>query len=164
MHNPENYKTLFIALCQYLPFELKGVVNVEAVDTNYVDMDGFYGETWFDADVELIDINADTKEIYVISAEDNEDLADYIQICQTDGEPWTVDDFKPYLRPMSSMTEEEEREVRILWNEDFADRVSLYHCYPRTTQFYCQHHLDYMGLIQAGIALEVKKGTYEEVH
>ena len=68
---------------------------------------------------------------------------------------------RPYLRPMSSMTEEEEREVRILWNEDFADKISLYHCYPKTTDFYNKNHLDYRGLIEMGLALESPEGMYK---
>ena len=62
---------------------------------------------------------------------------------------------KPYLRPMSSMTEEEEHEIMILWNEDFAK--GLYPCYPKTTNFYLSHHLDYRGLIPMGLAIEVTK-------
>ena len=70
------------------------------------------------------------------------------------------ENFKPYLRPMSSMTEEEGREVRILWNEDFVDKISIYHCYPKTTNFYNKHHLDYRGLIEKGLALEAPEGMY----
>lgn len=72
-----------------------------------------------------------------------------------------VDTIKPYLRPMLSMTEEEEREVRILWNEDFADKISFYHCYPKTTDFYNKHHLDYRGLIPMGLALEAPEDMYK---
>ena len=68
---------------------------------------------------------------------------------------------KPFLRPMSSMTEEEERELRILWNEDFADKISLYHCYPRTTEFYHKHYLDYRGLIDRNLAVPAPEGMYK---
>lgn len=69
-------------------------------------------------------------------------------------------EIKPYLRPMSSMTEEEEREVRILWNEDFVGDNNWYHCYPKTTDFYLSHHLDFRNLIQKGLALEASEGMY----
>ena len=72
------------------------------------------------------------------------------------------ENFKPYLRPMSSMTEEEEKEVRILWNEDFVDKKSIYHCYPKTTDFYNKHHFDYRGLIPMGLALEAKEEMYAD--
>jgi hypothetical protein len=68
---------------------------------------------------------------------------------------------KPYLRPMSSMTEEEEREVRILWNEDFVGDNNWYHCYPKTTDFYLSHHFDFRNLIQKGLALEAPEGMYD---
>lgn len=68
---------------------------------------------------------------------------------------------KPYLRPMSSMTEEEEREVRILWNEDFVGDNSWYHCYPKTADFYLSHHLDFRNLIPKGLALEAPAGMYK---
>lgn len=71
------------------------------------------------------------------------------------------DDYMPYLRPMSSMTEEEEREVRILWNEDFVGDNNWYHCYPKTTDFYLSHHLDFRNLIQKGLALEAPEGMYK---
>ena len=70
-------------------------------------------------------------------------------------------DFKPFLRPMSSMTEEEEREVRILWNEDFIGDNNWYHCYPKTTDFYLSHHLDFRELIPMGLALEAPKDMYK---
>ncbi len=72
-----------------------------------------------------------------------------------------VDSIKPYLRPMSSMTSEEEKEVRVLWNEDFYDKNSIYHCYPKTINFYNKHYLDYRGLIEKGLALEAPEGMYK---
>ena len=73
-----------------------------------------------------------------------------------------IDDYyteiKPYFRPMSSMTDEEEKELRIYWNEDFAK--GLYPCYPKTTDFYLSHHFDYRGLIEKGLALEAPENIY----
>lgn len=74
---------------------------------------------------------------------------------------YKIDEIKPYLRPMTSMSKEEEREVQILWNEDFYDKNSWYHCYPKTAEFYHSHHLDYRGLIPMGLALEAPVGMYE---
>ena len=67
----------------------------------------------------------------------------------------------PYLRPLSSMTKEEEREIQILWNEDFYDKNSWYHCYPKTAEFYHAHHFDYRGLIGMGLAYEAPEGMYD---
>lgn len=71
-----------------------------------------------------------------------------------------VEDIKPYLRPMSTMTKEEEHEAILRWNEDFCDKRSIYHCYPRTAELYHMTHLDYLGLIEKGLALEAPEGIY----
>lgn len=61
-------------------------------------------------------------------------------------------DVKPYLRPMSSMTEEEE----IYYNTIYT-----------TLKFYGKedwlnaHHFDYRGLIPMGLAIEAPKDMYK---
>lgn len=56
---------------------------------------------------------------------------------------------KPYLRPMSSMTEEERDYLKVHINDDFVD--------------YCnERHLDYRGLIPMGLALEAPEGMYNK--
>ena len=69
---------------------------------------------------------------------------------------------KPYLRPMSSMTKEEKsiysnyrRVVRGLglmfeYNMDF------------TIDWLLQHHFDYRGLIEKGLAIEAPVGMYDK--
>ncbi len=55
-------------------------------------------------------------------------------------------DIKPYLRPMSSMTEEEKEELRTLkWTK-------LEYC---TVDWLNAHHFDYRGLIEKGLAIAV---------
>lgn len=97
---------------------------------------------------------------------------------------WTV---KPYLRPMSSMTEEEAKEIAILHDikdilsvkvtSDYIDVivddgvcsterrtiwydeiVSSVKCFD----FLTAHHFDYRGLIEKGLALEASKDMYKE--
>ena len=69
---------------------------------------------------------------------------------------------RPYLRPMSSMTEEEESELRILWNQDFGGKPFLkFPCYTRTYDFYNARHFDFRGLIEKGLALEAPEGMYK---
>ena len=72
-------------------------------------------------------------------------------------------DVKPYLRPMSSMTEEEANEVSgkiihsninsrgFVWVEDCSTYIDWLNF----------HHFDYRGLIDKGLALEAPKGMYE---
>ena len=64
---------------------------------------------------------------------------------------------KPYLRPMSSMTEEE---IEIL--EDIRDYAHTNEDYAtKLIDFYNSHHLDYRGLIPEGLALEAPEGMYD---
>ena len=96
-------------------------------------------------------------------------------------------DFKPYLRPMSSMTDEEINEYRALSDEidvkygpcDFT--FNLHHirlgikpdnpheCVDDfvdvgAIDFLNKHHFDYRGLIPMGLALEAPKDMYEIPH
>lgn len=82
-----------------------------------------------------------------------------------------VSNFKPYLRPMSSMTEEEKSEwidggLEVLKsvvrkrttgidNEPNAESPSF------SIDWLNAHHFDYRGLIEKGLALEVPEGMYK---
>ena len=63
---------------------------------------------------------------------------------------------KPYLRPMSSMTEEEDK----IYTE-----ISMRFCGPlaaKTMIDWCNaNHFDYRGLIEKGLALEAPEGMYK---
>ena len=64
---------------------------------------------------------------------------------------------KPYLRPMSSMTEEEEKE---------RNNIALFHSgniasVPTYIDFLNKHHFDYRGLIEKGLALEAPADMYK---
>ncbi len=74
---------------------------------------------------------------------------------------------KPFLRPMSSMTEEEEKEYNLLcyncqeqdsvdYNITELDRTQLIY----VIDWLNAHHFDYRGLIEKGLALEAPKGMY----
>ena len=82
---------------------------------------------------------------------------------------WSV---KPYLRPMSSMTEEEYKEYDKETDLDVKDsaetlkenlkaktrvRVSKWY---HGNDWLNAHHFDYRGLIEKGLALEAKEGMY----
>ena len=65
---------------------------------------------------------------------------------------FNIEDVKPYLRPMSSMTQEEyEEEVSSLfgWNTEWEHYDWLN-----------AHHFDYRGLIEKGLALEALEDMY----
>ena len=69
----------------------------------------------------------------------------------------SIENIKPYLRPMSSMTEEEKEEERKLWDIITITRNDLHYIY---TDFLLSHHFDYCGLIEKGLALEAPEGMY----
>ena len=65
--------------------------------------------------------------------------------------------FKPYLRPLSSMTKEEREYV-----EDLSNFKATPSVVRDKVDFYLEHHLDYRGLIPMGLALEAKEGMYKD--
>ena len=72
-----------------------------------------------------------------------------------------VDFIKPYLRPMSSMTEEERTEFSALAVGTHLFKGPLIPSY-RTLDWLNKHHFDYRGLIEKGLALEAPKGMYKQ--
>ena len=78
-------------------------------------------------------------------------------------------DYKPYLRPMSSMTEEEKEEfdevLKSCNNKVFAcpDKERRYNFFDAEQEdFMNAHHFDYRGLIEKGLALEATDGMYKQ--
>ena len=87
--------------------------------------------------------------------------------------PWSIlrgDDVKPYLRPMSSMTEEERKEFidatdgELRYSEVFdvikpmresEDYCASFVSYLKSIDWLNAHHFDYRGLIEKGLAIEV---------
>lgn len=63
-----------------------------------------------------------------------------------------MSNIKPYLRPMSSMTEEERHDWVYTWIRD--NTVEKY-------DWLNAHHFDYRGLIEKGLALEAPEGMYK---
>lgn len=87
-----------------------------------------------------------------------------------------IGEVKPYLRPMSSMTEEELKYLKEdcgfiydkgdddIYNYNAADRdynIVLQEDIVDISDFCYSHHLDFRGLIPKGLALEAKEGMYE---
>jgi len=69
----------------------------------------------------------------------------------------------PYLRPMSSMTEEEYTELKkISEYYGFAPFEYIYDWGPNynMTDWLNAHHFDYRGLIEKGLAIEAPEGMY----
>ena len=66
-------------------------------------------------------------------------------------------ELKPYLRPMSSMTEEEKKD----YNSKFEGRDFSWEIYYGSTDWLNEHHFDYRGLIPMGLALPAPEGMYK---
>lgn len=74
---------------------------------------------------------------------------------------------KPYLRPMSSMTEEEKKEYRktqiTKWIRSVDCTNGGYYEHRdtlKTFDWLNAHHFDYRGLIDKGLAIAASKGMY----
>lgn len=112
--------------------------------------------------MELFDVNLDSEHIGVgnekwvfraIPIIDDEDEAKVI---------------KPYLRPLSSMTEEERHElihfggiVRIDTGEVIDVSCLGFKHHANNQDWLNAHHFDYRGLIPMGLALEAPEGMYK---
>ena len=83
---------------------------------------------------------------------------------------WCIDEFvankaviKPYLRPMSSMTEEEYRDLKSISSYyGFAPYEYIGDWCPNyeMVDWLNSHHFDYRGLIEKGLAIEVTDIPY----
>ena len=65
-----------------------------------------------------------------------------------------------YLRPMSSMTEEEKEEYRNECNKVLSMPFKINGPYP-IVDWLNAHHFDHRGLIEKGLALEAPEGMYK---
>ena len=78
------------------------------------------------------------------------------------------DEFKPYLRPLSSITEDEEKEfnkifeleLKALEDTTVGHSIELAASSAFMIDFYNKHHFDYRGLIPMGLAIEAPEGMY----
>jgi len=81
----------------------------------------------------------------------------------------SIREIKPYLRPMSSMTEEEKKVVcsmNMISDTELNDRLNYQRMYVQnytieTFDLFNAHHFDYRGLIEKGLALEAPEGMYK---
>lgn len=66
-----------------------------------------------------------------------------------------IEDIKPYLFPMSSMTEEQRKEFDISMDMGYAAAYNAeINCANRMIDFFHKHHMDYRGLIPMGLAID----------
>lgn len=78
---------------------------------------------------------------------------------------YQVDDIKPYLRPLSSMTKNEYEEFkkldkRSMYRCTVLDNIDLWFDKWEIIEWFNTHHFDYRGLIEKGLALEASNDMY----
>ena len=113
----ENKELLFKDLCARLPYGVK-----------------FLRESWnYEWD----------QELSVIEVLEDIDKDGYINNTKV----YNVEDIKPYLFPLSSMTEEQEKEWLYTLSSD-------YHITYDTVDWLNKNHFDYRGLIPMGLAID----------
>lgn len=78
---------------------------------------------------------------------------------------WTkfIDEIKPYLRQMESMTKDEIEDYHNLCTKQWNVHMDDYWYYdtPESIDWFNAHHFDYRGLIEKGLALEAPDGMYK---
>ena len=83
-----------------------------------------------------------------------------------EGRHYDIDEVTPYLRPMSSMTDEERDEFRSLGGvmsySPEHDRWAISAFAPEAYDYLNSHHFDYRGLIEKGLALEAPEDMYKQ--
>lgn len=89
----------------------------------------------------------------------------------TDCDEWeSIEYCKPYLHPISSMTEEEENAYRRTWYDPLFDSATRQHTREEdlmllakaqhdSIMFLLENHFDYLGLIDKGLAIEVTENN-----
>ena len=172
----EEKQLLLKDLCGRLPYGVKGRIFSETTNGEFdITGDMIFNDEPF---VVLDEINVRNGEIRVTAIE-NVETRDFIDSVQDWGDPYTIETFKPYLRPMSSMTEEELNEC--VCQSGIKDiECSNWQDIPKEKQFEARlnhaiavfltdsnnvdwlnaHHFDYRGLIEKGLALEAPEGMY----
>jgi hypothetical protein len=137
-----------------LQYGVRGEVYAEVSDKKY-DMNGFM--MFYDApfDVTLDGINISTEEIHVVAI-GNEDTVEFIEMQQTDGVPYTIDEFKPFLFPLSRITKKQRDflhanahgiDVQLLDNTLISASIEGF-------DWLNKKHFDYRGLIEKGLAID----------
>ena len=127
----EDTNLLFKDLCGRLPYRVKCLVNYTFCNetTDYEDVKSSDVDT-------LVTINQQMESYFF------ESLSEWFDF----------DEFKPYLFPMSSITEEQREEHKDLLNNQYSFDANGN---VFTLQdFYCKYHIDFRGLIPKGLALD----------
>ena len=149
----EDKELLLNDLCARIPYEVVGKCEIDAsYDTSF---DTKFQTHIFDASV--CGIKSDL--LLVTPLIEDRDEQEFANAEVADG--IDILDFKPYLFPMSSMTEEQKKEYNLLQNFvpiyyygfDIMVDKELYDN-RESIDYLNAHHFDYRGLIEKGLAID----------
>ena len=130
MTQEEEKNLLLKDLCTRLPY---------GVRYRHFTWNDEYGETYIAA--QIYSINTDG----------------YVKNCHDD-ETVYIDNVRPYLFPLSSMTEEQKKEYQYITERWMNDPV---YSISDSIDWLNKNHFDYRGLIEKGLALEAPKEMYK---
>lgn len=134
-----------------IPYGLKGQVQAEVSTGTYDINSGHLDYTEIDIDVEVFGIQENEMIIYPVDSKYNELIAEY---------PYTYEEFTPYLRPMSSMTEDEYKQYSIIAGLTIYEDGRVI-SNGKEYDWLNKHHFDYRDLIEKRLALEAPEGMYQ---
>ena len=137
----EDEDLLLKDLCGRLPYGVKCFVNYTFCNetTDYEDVKSSTVDT-------LVTINQQTESFF------------FEWLCEW----FDIDEFKPYLFPLSSMTEEQKDEIDKFFKSIEGQLVGLMGRTVYLIDFFNKNHLDYRGLIKEGLAIDATGlGIYE---
>jgi hypothetical protein len=82
-----------------------------------------------------------------------------LKSCVEKGEAYMYHQIKPYLFPLSSMTDEQKKKYHLLCNRiivdtEFGDAESIYCDTYQSIDYLIENHFDYRGLIPKGLAID----------
>ena len=144
----KNKELLIKDLTCRLSYGVKCLVEID--ETEYDEFtgkeNGFKGKSI--GELYLLDMNDNHVELYF---DEKNNISDELSDMSMEG-LITINDIIPYLRPMSSMTEEEERE--------FEETLQYTQYTLESYDWLNAHHFDYRGLIPMKVALEAPEGMY----
>ena len=151
----EERDLLMTDLCGRIPY---GVHVLAKLDLSYdTEFDWVYQTGEFEAELEGVNTDESVALTIIHKDPDSSDyLNQYVQTC-----PCTLDDIKPYLRPMTDMTEEEFAEYQSMLDAIDKSGLMLNKLITNVSDWLNAKHFDYRYLIPKGLALVGTKEMYE---
>lgn len=165
-HSWEDIYLLFQDLSARMPFTVIGQVPITCVDPNDVDMNGFYADHDVYIDAQLIAIDASGNIKLGGMTEEMDEALYYEQEAQ----PYWIESFKPYLYPISAMTEEQGKEFleyigldsdlhTVEENLEYISIIEIgtleFDLLSKAQYWLYKNKFDFNGLIKKGLAIPI---------